>query len=305
VTEPQGFMARIVNGPETAVSRLTFQAALIAGDGDPRLRSLNDWGFARGVVLSVHLNYHDTHQCDGSAVLVGPGIAICATHVIQPHLEAIVKKRARTLCIGVAGPQGQLWTIKHLTVLENSDVSILGLKGLSAVPVDGIYYQAHLTTRTPAIGEELSVLGFRTGEKAPVVEGRGIHWGGALWQVRGRVVDRYQQGRDRVMLPGPCLMLDCASLGGMSGGPVFDQRGFLVGILATGIEAENGTAASYVSLLWSSLGARFKADWLPGAFPETTTFLELATTCCSIERPQAVQPVEVEGKPAIAYDEWS
>lgn len=100
-------------------------------------------------------------------------------------------------------------------------------------------------------------------------------------------------------------MLDCASLGGMSGGPVFDRRGFLVGILATGIEAADGMAASYVSLLWSSMGARFKADWLRGALSEPTTFLELATKCCSIERPEALQPLEVDGKPAIAYDEWS
>lgn len=50
----------------------------------------------------------------------------------------------------------------------------------------------------------------------------------------------YPHGRDRVMLPWPVLEVDCPTWGGMSGGPVFDEHGHLIGLLCSSFSVEEG-----------------------------------------------------------------
>ncbi len=60
----------------------------------------------------------------------------------------------------------------------------------------------------------------------------------------GRILEEYTQGRDKVMLPGPCYETDLSLEGGASGGPVFDSRGRVFAVNSTGI---GGTDVAYVS----------------------------------------------------------
>ena len=55
---------------------------------------------------------------------------------------------------------------------------------------------------------------------------------------RGRITKHYPEGRDRVMLPGPCYETDMEIKGGSSGGPVFisGSSGFVFGVNSTGME---------------------------------------------------------------------
>jgi hypothetical protein len=64
--------------------------------------------------------------------------------------------------------------------------------------------------------------------------------------------------RDKVMLPFPCYRTNARFDGGMSGGPVFDERGCLCGIICSSYPHINGDDAhiSYVSTLWPIVGAR-------------------------------------------------
>jgi hypothetical protein len=67
----------------------------------------------------------------------------------------------------------------------------------------------------------------------------------------GLVTAVYPQGRGEFM-PASCIELDMDTLGGMSGGPVVNAAGELVGIVSTSIEG----GPSYVTLVWHTL--RFK-----------------------------------------------
>lgn len=120
----------------------------------------------------------------------------------------------------------------------------------------------------------------------------------------GRVIDRYPNGRDR-NLPGPCLAIECAVPGGTSGGPVFDSRGFLTGILSTSYEVSE---TSFVSHLWPAL-VRGQASpvWLPAPYqrPAPGTLLHLGRAFGAwIERPDAFRLTTPQGVVALKYVAW-
>jgi len=60
----------------------------------------------------------------------------------------------------------------------------------------------------------------------------------------GRIVEYLANGRDRVMLPGPCYRTDMVIHHGTSGGPVAGPSGRVFGINSTGFD---GTDDFYVS----------------------------------------------------------
>ena len=108
------------------------------------------------------------------------------------------------------------------------------------------------------------------------------------------------------MLPWPVLEVDCPTWGGMSGGPVFDDRGNLIGLLCSSFSLDSGDGISYVSLLYPALVVKFQGGWPAAAFQEARTLVEMATKMCAIERPEAVSLVfdEATGKTMARYESW-
>jgi len=104
----------------------------------------------------------------------------------------------------------------------------------------------------------------------------------------GIVTGRFDLGRDRVMLPGPAIEVDCPALGGMSGGPAFNEDGFLVGLLTSSLEGEPDGPA-FLSLIWPALGHRLTPIWPTGLYKGPTSLLEMNRLLCAIERSQAVE----------------
>lgn len=113
-------------------------------------------------------------------------------------------------------------------------------------------------------------------------------------------------GRDRVMMPWPCLEVSCPTWGGMSGGPVYDSNGLLVGILSTSIEAGDVAGPSFISLVWPALATQFEGGWPEAMFPRPCKLLDLDARLCSIERRDAIRAVadQMTGGPRIEYGVW-
>lgn len=76
----------------------------------------------------------------------------------------------------------------------------------------------------------------------------------------------------------------------MSGGPAFDERGFLIGLLSSSNENEQGDI-TFVSLLWPSLTVRVTPPWPPGLYQAPVSLLEMDRRLCGIERPDALEIV--------------
>lgn len=70
-------------------------------------------------------------------------------------------------------------------------------------------------------------------------------------------------------MPSPCFEVAMETLGGMSGGPVFNSDGRLVGIVSSSLEG----GPSYVTLLWDAIRLRVECAVPHLAASKTVTLL--------------------------------
>jgi len=258
-------------------------------ENQPRTINIANWDVFRGLLLAVVYSDNEKSTIHGSAIIVAPGIALCAKHVLTAIMEDSQRSyvRSRPMAIGITSQGAQGWVITNLFGAKEHDVCILGLEAASAIPPDRTYYQISITTRLPAIGEILTIAGFRPSKRSfPAAQGHTIDLEGKLIAASGVVTERYPTGRDRLLAPWPALEIDCPAWGGMSGGPVFDSRGYLVGLIARSMETETEPSPMLCSLIWPVLGHPFDGGW--PVRQTQKSLLGLHGSLCLIERPEAL-----------------
>lgn len=69
----------------------------------------------------------------------------------------------------------------------------------------------------------------------------------------GTVEEVHPQFRDRGLLSFPCFRTDATFNHGMSGGPIFDKTGHVIGVICSG---DTQPGMSYGSLIWPIFGAK-------------------------------------------------
>lgn len=295
------------NNPEQALrlgESLNFQARRLIFEG-----SNGDYmpvSSQMGILLALSFRDDSGHHTTGSAAMVGPGLAVCATHVLedQGFLEKIKCGEATLVAQAPVSGGMLLWTVLRVSTVHRTDLSILSMTLSSSFPVDRRFIVASITTRMPAVGEILTVTGLsalRPTEELSSSTRIEMNTGCML----GRVIDRYPNGRDQTMLPGPCLAVECDARGGMSGGPVFDSRGYLVGLVSSSYE---GDAMTFVSHIWPALiQAQACPVWPmpPYPLPAPASLLQLGLKFgISIERPNAFELCELNRELALRYVAW-
>lgn len=241
-----------------------------------------------GSILAMVFRDRTGDHVVGSAALVAPGIAICAQHVVADYLDAMQRGDCSLLCGGPTGETVTVWSSARVAYVEGTDLALLYMDLASRMPAQNQFFVAHLTTRTPAVDERVVLYGLpgREGTVMPVGGDATIPL--TARYTSGKVIEIYHDGRDKVMMPGPCFAVECAAFGGMSGGPVFDERGCLIGIVSTSYEGENPIA--YVSSLWPALRLQTFPVW-PAQRPfPAVSLVELSKTgMVHLERPDAVE----------------
>lgn len=263
-------------------------------------------GSQLGILLALSFRDDHGHHTTGSAAMVGPGLAVCARHVLedQGYLNKLITGDA-TLIAQAPLPNGMLlWTVMRVSTVPGTDLAVLSMTLSSSFPLDRQFLFASLTTRMPVIGDVLTVTGLsavrRTEDRSNAIRVDVVP--GCVY---GRVIDRYPDGRDRSMLPGPCIAVDCDARGGMSGGPVFDSRGYLVGVVSSSYEGEMTT---FVSHIWPALVKTKACPVWPNApypLPPAGSLLQLGSKFgISIERPDAFEICEQNDEIALRYVAW-
>jgi hypothetical protein len=298
-------------GPDTAIN---IETGLFVPKDPPGVYQVHDMAHYDGMVLSVHSEGTTWNVVEGSAVMVAPGIALTATHVIDDDLvDLIMKRKLGMFCTGLTPSGPRVWRVRGGTKVDRTDITILSLAFASPFPSDGRFVQAAMTTRLPAIGELVMIAGFRSSNENvpaeediyfPVRDGQ-LTYGAGLRIGVGRVGEHYLDGHGSIP-PGPAIRVECSTPGGMSGGPAFDQHGRVVGILSASYDHPDGFGPSYVSLAWPALVHTITPAFPPHLYAGPVRLLDLDPGLCGIDRRDVIEAIAdpETGIIRIAWTPW-
>jgi S1-C subfamily serine protease len=224
-------------------------------------------------VLAIGVLHDDRFKVWGTAVMIGPGLALTATHVLSNHHEQIRGGAVGVVCAGMrTNGTVELWRLRHLGH-DEGDLTILSLQ-LATPPVDGGRLTSlPVTTRTPREGERLSVIGFRFEAEAPI-EADTAAVAGWLYAAAGAAGQVSHPVRDKILAPYPTIEILCGALGGMSGGAVLDSEGSVVGVVSRSLSTDDGEGPTLAAWVAPALALRPTVDWPPGLYPADTPLVQ-------------------------------
>jgi hypothetical protein len=132
----------------------------------------------------------------------------------------------------------------------------------------------HTTWKTPKmnllppnVGTRIQGFGYPKSEITDMIlneKNINLTWGDSPSTTIGKVMEIHSEKRDSSMLNFPCFRTNARMDTGMSGGPVFNEKGELCGIVCSSLEMEN---VSYVASLWPSMATMIdfeREDIAPG-----------------------------------------
>lgn len=254
----------------------------------------------KGVVAMLLVGTVEQSQCWGSAVMVAPGVAVAAKHVFDAQYDDIMSSKKGFLCVALAPWGLDVWRVHQVLIIDATDVVMLMLERQSELPPEGKMHHAFVSTRLPPVGEPVAMVGFIAG--AASFDGA-MH--GNIHVAQGLVTAHHLVGRDRVLMPGPCIEVAVGAPGGMSGGPVFDVAGAVIGVTSTSF-GSGVDDISYVSLTLPALVRKMQPCWPKGLHQAETTLLEFGGKISSIERANAMKlSTSPEDKFGYSYEPWS
>ncbi len=249
-----------------------------------------------GLVLALDWVADNKHHIWGSAVMVGPGIAMTACHVIDGMSERgfLAKVGGQLFAVGFHTDRVELWRADSYTRVDVGDLSLLTLIRSTAL-IDRLvdkptrFSLATMAARMPSVGEPISLIGFKAAEVS--LDGNAPLRLALVGSV-GQVTDLYPQRRDAYGLPNPSVGVAARTVSGMSGGAAFDLTGRLIGVISRGLENEH----SFVSLSWPATYVPITPKWWPLMALETTTSLGALAKAgiCGIEHLDDVDTWQTE-----------
>ena len=237
----------IDNNPALADLKLSWKTAeYTAVDGLGPMRSLNEAGDS---IIAVAKVEDDGTTIIGSGVMVGPGLLLTATHILEEF-----PRDGKGLVFLTFLPHAVRAWLPHdlMTVSGKSDIDESRRKvsdlSLVSCTLNSVAHQdislnlAPMQVSLPLIGERLWAFGFRhqliDNGAASIIP----------FVSSGIVTAAFPNGRGERM-PSSCFEVNMDTLGGMSGGPVFNSDGYLVGIVSSSFEG----GPSYITLIWEAL----------------------------------------------------
>jgi hypothetical protein len=243
--------------------------------------TVNNWDVFHGSLLAVGFKYGDAVVVTGTAVMIGMGLALSARHVFDDHLEALEKGAAVPVCFGVR-PDGaaDIWQVYALSWDDKGagDLQLLCLRLVSDLPADRHFRTLRLTTRIPPPGETLTVVGYRFDEPASAqsVEDPAV-LAGHMYVSKGSAAEWRYPIHDLVLAPYPTIEVLSGSLGGMSGGAVFDVNGHVVGITSRGWQTEDQQGPTLAAWWMTGVFWRTAPTWPPGVYDAAAILWNMPT----------------------------
>ncbi|MGH6873183.1 MAG: S1 family peptidase [Rhizomicrobium sp.] len=261
-------------------------------------------GHFEGCLLALCSNPNNERHIWGSAILVSPGIALTAAHVVRAFETSGHFEEKDYALVGLGPRTGgalDLWVTREITYVGNTDVAILVLELRSAIPP--CINVAKMTTRSPSVPDRLICAGFVASREvfSHTSEDDDDTLGIALVCSCGPILDLYETGRDAT-LRGPSLAAEFATINGMSGGPVFNSVGNLVGILSSGIPASDERAdTSFVSLIRRALASPINPPWPTHWYQRNTRLVDGPNGCFLDDAERLTVIVGADGAETLSH----
>lgn len=222
--------------------------------------------------------YGDECHASGTAFFIAPRLLITARHVIEDHMEhhadvaEISDHRQGTTLFRDANfgifvvqvmengcPGGAIWVVEKIYTSMFSDIAYFVVAPHSLLAREYRFDLIGLNLFPPPEGEKVFAIGFHN-SRAKVEKTSddklAIRWNDECSLTRGRVKTIYRERRDNTKLHFPCYETDLRFEGGMSGGPVFDDKGFVCGVICSSFSLlqDGDSSVAYVATLWPSMG---------------------------------------------------
>jgi len=255
-----------------------------------------------GMILALDWVVGRTHRIWGSAVMVAPGVALTAGHVVAEMRRKgfLQEVGGYLLALGFHEDHMVIWNPNSFTSVGNGDLSILTLARATesdpAASQEISVKVATMAARQPGIGERVSLVGFAASETEFELLTHDRSAGLSLVGSIGAVLEVYSAGRDR-NLPNPSAAVAAKTVGGMSGGAAFDELGRLIGVISTGM----GEDTSFISLCWPSAFTPVENAWPSGLIQMPATLHSMALQgLCGIEHIEALSShIGANGEPVV------
>ena len=235
------------DNPQLAdLKRSWVTAVFSAEDGIGPMGSLHQAGDS---IIAVATMTDQGIKVIGSGVMIGPGLMLTASHVLDefppegtgavfltflPGATRAWLPCGRTTATGASSFAPNRRKVSDLTLVScglNSEAHEEFPLGLAPVRL-----------ALPLIGERLWAFGYRHGD---ILDGAALL---TPLVTSGVVTGCYPQGRGERM-PSTCIEVEMDAMGGMSGGPVVNDDGWLVGIVSSSFEG----GPTYVTLVWDAI----------------------------------------------------
>lgn len=241
------------DNPALATLRRSWVTAKYSDeDGIGPMESLHEAGDA--LVAVAQLN-NSGATILGSGIMIGPGLLLTATHVLDEFPHADPPPAFLTFLPDAV----RAWLPHDRSTLSGpssfgedrekvSDLTLISCTLNSDAHARYPLMLTPLKVGLPLVGERLWAFGYRHGrldsgiaDITPIV-------------TSGNVTAAFPHGRGERM-PASCIEVEMDTKGGMSGGPVVNADGDLVGIVSSSIEG----GPTYVTLIWDALRLKVKS----------------------------------------------
>lgn len=221
----------------------------------------------------------------GTGFVINPdGVFVTAKHVISDYLEVTSQGASREIQKDFAlyvlylsakkhGPENKYYGggFLPLKIAWYSDQLDIAYCWLQRPIIEGTPLRLStvgLSPGIPRVGEKLLAFGYYK-STAKLDEGKLIiDYSHETGLTHGKIIEVYDQYRDRSFLSFPCFQTDALFKNGMSGGPVFNEKGNVCGVICSGVETvetqENTDCISYASLIWPSLATPISINFKQG-----------------------------------------
>jgi hypothetical protein len=245
---------------------------------------------ARRAVLLVGRDGVSPTKADGSGVFVGDRLIMTARHVVQWYWDSYddtkVKmdrpgKKMAAFEMFAVQAQGSnvepaLWAASKLSVCPYSDLALI-----SVVPVNELaktqppLAPLRLSILPPTKGEKIAAFGFAS-TNVEAESGQQVKFDLNPSTATGIVTDVFSEKRDSCLLSFPSFQVEAHFIGGMSGGPIFNEAGELCGLVCSGGSGDEDVPISSGVVLWPMVGIRIDHR-IPSVITQPPyTILELA-----------------------------